>query len=86
MNVNDLENGKTTISVAGEEIEVNVSDSVKDTLKKVLQDKGIDSFTILVDGKEVTSTSDLPLRRLTDTFENGSNTMGGESEETQVYR
>jgi hypothetical protein len=60
MNVNDLENGKTTISVAGEEIEVNVSDSVKDTLKKVLQDKGIDSFTILVDGKEVTSTSDLP--------------------------
>jgi hypothetical protein len=60
MNVNDLENGKTTISVAGEEIEVNISDSVKDTLKKVLQDKGIDSFTILVDGKEVTSTSDLP--------------------------
>jgi len=60
MNVNDLENGKTTISVAGEEIEVNTSDSIKDTLKKLLQDKGIDSFTILVDGKELTSTSDLP--------------------------
>ena len=60
MNLNELKNGKTTISVAGEEIEVNVSDPVKETLKKILQDKGIDSFTILVDGTEVTSTSDLP--------------------------
>lgn len=60
MNLNELKNGKTSISVAGEEIEVNVSDPVKETLKKILQDKGIDSFTILVDGTEVTSTSDLP--------------------------
>jgi len=60
MNLNELKNGKTTISVAGEEVEVNVSDPVKETLKKILQDKGIDSFTILVDGAEVTSTGDLP--------------------------
>jgi hypothetical protein len=60
MNLNELKNGKTTISVAGEEVEVNASDPVKETLKKILQDKGIDSFTILVDGTEVTSTGDLP--------------------------
>ena len=60
MNLNELNNGKATITVAGEEVEVNASDSVKDTLKRILQDKGIDSFTILVDGKEITSTADLP--------------------------
>jgi hypothetical protein len=60
MNLNELRNGKAVITVAGEEVEVNASDSVKDTLKRILQEKGIDSFTILVDGSEVTSTSDLP--------------------------
>jgi len=60
MNVNELENGKAVITVAGEEVEVNASDSVKDTLKRILQEKGIDSFTILVDGKEIAATSDLP--------------------------
>jgi len=60
MNLNELNNGKVTVTVAGEEVEVNASDSVKDTLKRILQDKGIDSFTILVDGKEVTATEDLP--------------------------
>ncbi len=59
MNLNELTN-KVSITVAGEEVEVSASDSVKDTLKKILQDKGIDSFTILVDGKEVTSTDELP--------------------------
>jgi len=59
MNLNELTN-KVSITVAGEEVEVNANDSVKDTLKKILQDKGIDSFTILVDGKEVTSTDELP--------------------------
>lgn len=60
MNLNELNNGKITVTIAGEEVEVNASDSVKDTLKKILQDKGIDSFTILVDGREITSTADLP--------------------------
>lgn len=60
MNLNELGNGKAIITIAGEEIEVNASDSVKETVKKILQEKGIDSFTILVDGKEIVSTSDLP--------------------------
>jgi len=60
MNLNELANAKVTITVAGEEVEVNASDSVKDTLKRILQEKGIDSFTILVDGREVTSTDELP--------------------------
>ena len=60
MNLNELANGKAIITVAGEEVEVNVSDSVKDNLKRILQEKGIDSFTILVDGSEITATSDLP--------------------------
>ena len=60
MNLNELSNAKATINVAGEEVEVNAADSVKDALKRILQEKGIDSFTILVDGKEVTATEDLP--------------------------
>jgi len=60
MNLNELENGKTKIKVAGEEVEVKATDSVKDSLKRILQEKGIDSFTILVDGEEITSTNDLP--------------------------
>ena len=60
MNLNDLGNGKVAIMVAGETVEVNASDPAGDTLKRILQEKGIDSFTILVDGNEVTSTSDLP--------------------------
>ena len=60
MNLNELNNQKVAVTIAGEEVEVNAGDSVKDTLKKILQDKGIDSFTIIVDGKEVTSTADLP--------------------------
>ena len=60
MNLNELANAKATITIAGEEVEVNASDSVKDTIKRILQEKGIDSFTILVDGREVTATTDLP--------------------------
>lgn len=60
MNLNELNSQKVAVTIAGEEVEVNAADSVKDTLKKILQDKGIDSFTIIVDGKEITSTADLP--------------------------
>jgi len=60
MNVNDLKNEKVKITIAGEEVEVKRGDPVKDTLTRLLQEKGIDSFTILVDGAEVTSTGDLP--------------------------
>ena len=60
MNVNDLKNQKVKVVIAGEEVEVKTADPVKDTLTRILQEKGIDSFTILVDGEEVTSTNDLP--------------------------
>ena len=60
MNLNELKNEKTNVTIAGEEVEVKKGDSVKDTLTRILQEKGIDSFTILVDGEEVTSTNDLP--------------------------
>ena len=59
MNLDDL-NGKVIIKVAGEDVEVHSSDTVKETLKNLLQEKGIDSFTILVDGDEILSTDDLP--------------------------
>lgn len=60
MNLNELKNERTKITIAGEELEVKKSDPVKDTLTRLLQEKGIDSFTILVDGEEVTSTDNLP--------------------------
>ena len=60
MNLDDLGNGHVTITVAGEQVEVNANDNMKETLKGILQEKGIDSFTILVDGEETTSTADLP--------------------------
>ena len=60
MNLNELKNEKTKITIAGEELEVKKGDSVKDTLTRLLQEKGIDSFIILVDGEEVTSTDNLP--------------------------
>jgi len=60
MNLNELKNEKTSVTIAGEGVEVKKSDPVKETLTRFLQEKGIDSFTILVDGEEVTSTDNLP--------------------------
>ena len=60
MNLNDLKNKSVKVVIAGDEVEVKATDPVKDTLTRMLQEKGIDSFTILVDGAEVTSTNDLP--------------------------
>lgn len=53
-------NDEVEIVIAGENVKVKATDSVKDTLKSLLQAKGINSFTILVDGEEVTSTESLP--------------------------
>ena len=64
MNLNELNNDKISIVVAGENVEINAADSVKDTLKRILEEKGIDSFTILVDGEEVTATSVVSLTLL----------------------
>jgi len=60
MNLNELGNEKTKVTIVGEGVEVKRGDSVKDTLTRILKEKGIDSFTILVDGEEVTSTDNLP--------------------------
>ena len=60
MNVNELGTNKTNVTITGEKVEVNASDPVKETLKRILQEKGVDSFTILVDGNEIVSTNDLP--------------------------
>ena len=60
MNVNELGANKSIITITGEKVEVSASDPVKETLKRILQEKGIDSFTILVDGEEIVSTNDLP--------------------------
>ena len=62
MNLNDMnDNNEVEITIAGETVKVQATDNVKDTLKRILQEKGIDSFTILVNGQEVTSTTNLPL-------------------------
>jgi hypothetical protein len=60
MNLNELKEEKVSVTIAGEEVEVKRGDAVKETLTRILQEKGIDSFTILVDGQEVTSTDNLP--------------------------
>ena len=62
MNLNDMnDNNEVEITIAGETVKVQATDNVKDTLKRILQEKGINSFTILVNGEEVTSTANLPL-------------------------
>jgi len=61
MNLNELEKkNDAVVVIVGEEMKVNPTAPVKDTLKDILQKKGIDSFTILVDGDEIGSTDDLP--------------------------
>ena len=62
MNLNDMnDNNEVEITIAGETVKVQATDNIKDTLKRILQEKGINSFTILVNGEEVTSTANLPL-------------------------
>ena len=60
MNLDDLNGGKTIVKIVGEKIEVDPNAKVSETLKKLLAERGIDSFTILVDGAEITATEDLP--------------------------
>ena len=60
MRRDDLENGDAVVIIAGEEVKVNATDPVKSTLKRITEEKGLDSFTILVDGEEIESSEDLP--------------------------
>jgi len=59
MDTRDL-NGVKTITVAGEKVEVNATDDVKSTLKSLLESRGIDSFSVILDGEEVKDSADLP--------------------------
>jgi len=60
MELGDLGNGRCRVVIAGTAVEVEGSAPVKETLKNLLQQQGIDSFTVLVDGREINSTDDLP--------------------------
>ena len=60
MDLQDLGNGSREIVVIGEVIEVAGDAPVASTLKSILQEKGIDSFTILIDGVEYDSTKVMP--------------------------
>ena len=40
MNLNELKNEKVKITIAGDEVEVKSDDPVKDTLTRILQEKG----------------------------------------------
>ena len=62
MNLNDMnDSNEVEITIAGETVKVQATDNIKDTLKRILQEKGINSFIVLVNGQEVTSTADFPL-------------------------
>ena len=66
LNTADLGNDqKVTIKICGDDVQVDQDDEIASTLKNILEAKGIDSFGIIVDGKEISTTSDLP-----DTFSN----------------
>lgn len=61
MELNQLNNsGKKKIVIAGQSVEVDENAKVADTLKSLLESRGIDSFTIIVDGGEVIDTLGLP--------------------------
>jgi hypothetical protein len=60
MDLNSLGETKKTIQVAGSPVEVDKDANVRDTLTRILREKGIDSFTIVVDGEEILDSSELP--------------------------
>jgi len=62
MRIDDLQetSGRKAITIAGERVEVDEDADVIETLKKELSERGIDSFSIVVDGQEIQDSSDLP--------------------------
>lgn len=61
MTLNELKSGgKVKIVIAGEQVEVDGDAEVVATLTTLLEERGIDSFSIIVDGIEVLHTSSLP--------------------------
>lgn len=60
MDLGDLNGSHFTVKIAGEDVSVDKTASVKDTLKQLLEQRGIDSFTILINDREIVSASDIP--------------------------
>jgi hypothetical protein len=54
-------NKELVIKVAGECMKVNKSDNVRETLKKILKDKGITVYGVTIDGKEIDANTVIPL-------------------------
>ena len=59
MELRDLET-KKTILVCGENVDVNPNEILLPQLKSILQNKGITSFSLFIDGEEIDSASDIP--------------------------
>ncbi len=64
MNINDLNASVNTkeIVVFGERITVNKEDKIIEKLQEILQRKGVEAFTLYIDGQEINSLSDIPER------------------------
>lgn len=61
MNLNELaEERKVTIKVCGENVIVDSSDEIVSTLRTILEERGIDSFSIVIDGSEVVNINTIP--------------------------
>lgn len=64
MELNELGREKLAVNIAGETVEIEREKPVKETIKSLLEARGIDSFTLFINGSEVLSSDDIP-----DTFE-----------------
>ena len=60
MNLNELSNNNFSISICGENVEVNKDSNVKETLKTILEDKGINSFAVFIDGEMMETSTQFP--------------------------
>jgi hypothetical protein len=64
MELNNLQqpenDGYFTVIIAGESVRVLKTDKVRETLYKLLKDRGITSYAPFLDGEEIQSSEDLP--------------------------
>lgn len=60
MDLKDLNGGSFNVKIVDEIVEVGRKCIVKDTLKSLLEQRGITSFVIIIDGREITDTVSLP--------------------------
>jgi len=60
MDLGDLNGGHRTVMIAGEAVSVSSSANIKKTLKNELEQRGLDSFIIVINGDEITDSNDIP--------------------------